>query len=853
MPAIVLICALLFSSLAIADTESYADITHEANTQSGLLIFHQKPGSLYLEIPQETLNHPLGFAAVRVNGAGDFAPRGVDLDNQLVRFRTVGDHLVLIKENLNFRADPGSDIESAVEDTFGDSPVFTAALLNLDTDQHLVDASDLFDTHLAQIIPSAVPKKATNPILESLKVFDDNVVARVRFTLRNDPGKSGQTNLRTPWLSRQRLPDTRAEEAVVDYHFFRLPENNYQPRIADERVGGFLMSHKNYTYVDDKDTLFSHLLLRFDVQKADPEAAVSPPVKPITFVMDHSIPKQWRPLVREGTLWWNTAFEKAGIKDAIVVLDPPDDPDWDPAGIEHSVIYWHLMDDLVFSGMAGPSLIDPRTGEVLKANVFLNGEFFSFALNRYLVYSWWRAPDPGQGQEWVDIRNQLLTARSHPRYCDRQASFSSQIAFARLVLQSRGFLEPGTAQADRYAREAFLELVSHEIGHALGFPHNWKASLNAPWENVRDGSVSGKPGEVMFSSSVMDYDPIYFSPRGQPQGDYFMQGLGRYDDLFVEYIYKPLHHLNEDQRAAELDRIAAKAETEYGLVYDNGMMNSIDPTANADDLGDNPLAFADDRLKILREEVFPRLPELVLAEGHDYNLIRQALDSAIFSVALDYIDMTARHLGGQITLKRVANSPAAPQGGPAPITPVPAATQREALEVLNRHLFADNAFPVSSELLELLKADMQPDWNYQWRFASDYNIGNRIAGLYDAALSTLLEPSRLARILDNERRYRGGNRFTMPELFTTLEEQAFTGASPNTDRRSLQRLLVQRLIRLADNPARGTPAEASQLAAYTLASIQDDAQQYAQRRSADTYSKAHFEDLDRKIEAVLNP
>ena len=159
--------------------------------------------------------------------------------------------------------------------------------------------------------------------------------------------------------------------------------------------------------------------------------------------------------------------------------------------------------------------------------------------------------------------------------------------------------------------------------------------------------MTGRSDANPFSASVMDYNPIYLAPAGAPQGDFFMQDLGAYDDLSVEYIYKPLEHLTEEERARELDRIASRAETEPGLVFDAGVLGDIDPTSNSDDYGDDPLAFAESRLRMIQEEVLPRLPELVLTEGHDYNLLRQALDSAIFSVAMDYVDMAARQVGGQ--------------------------------------------------------------------------------------------------------------------------------------------------------------------------------------------------------------
>ena len=226
---------------------------------------------------------------------------------------------------------------------------------------------------------------------------------------------------------------------------------------------------------------------------------------------------------------------------------------------------------------------------------------------------------------------------------------------------------------------------------------------------------------------------------------------------------------------------------------------------------------------MLHDELLPELPRLVLAEGHDYNLMRQALDSAVFSVAMDYIDMTARHVGGQILLRRVAGSDAASTTGPPPIVPLDPEVQRRALDILDRHVFADGAFTLAPEVLAQLKADLLHDWNYPWRFASDYRLGDRIAGLYQTALSLLLEPARLARVLDNERRVASGaDRFTLPELFERLELSAFgpDGApSPTVDRRALQRLLVQHLTQLTLQPESGTPAEAGQLAARSLRSI----------------------------------
>jgi len=153
----------------------------------------------------------------------------------------------------------------------------------------------------------------------------------------------------------------------------------------------------------------------------------------------------------------------------------------------------------------------------------------------------------------------------------------------------------------------------------------------------------------------------------------------------------------------------------------------------------------------------------------------------------------------------------------------------------------------------VLKADLLEDWNYPWRYAKDYNIGTRIAGLYDAAFNTLFQPARLARVLDNERRT-PKDPVTLPEIFGHLEATAFgsPAGSLSQDRRALQRLLVSHLSKLAVAPVKGTPAEASQVAAATLRDIgRKLARSSAAPGKADAYTKAHWQDLSARIKRTL--
>ncbi len=272
------------------DGKSRDRLLEGTEATSGLFTFHRSPEKLYLEIPEQLIGAPLGFSAVRVRAIGDFSPRGGSLETRLVSWQRVDDHLVLYKESTDFRAREDSPYHHAVSESFPRSPVFKASVerLNDESPPVIIDASKLFGPDLTQIVPAFLGAAAhpEGTVLESVKAFEDNVVARVRFRFQKKPrgGGDGGDNPFQRFAGPDRLPDGRNFEATVDYNFYRLPEDGFRPRYADERIGGFTNSHKDS---------------------------------------------------------------------------------------------------------------DPRTGQALKAVVYLNGEFFSFARNRYQVYAWWRAPEPG--------------------------------------------------------------------------------------------------------------------------------------------------------------------------------------------------------------------------------------------------------------------------------------------------------------------------------------------------------------------------------------------------------------------------------------------------------------------------
>ena len=381
----------------------FEEVVKDAVKHEGFFTVYRSKEHVYFEVPDAALGTDYCLSAQIVGAVGDWSARGSGVGVDIVRFERWGDQVAVVKKNTNFTADRDATIRHAVDKTFPDSPILAKPIVTTNPASHvpLADLMDLFSAGTYEILSRRAGYKAAGtPAILSLNDNPENLTVRVayRFERTSDDRATGSAAGDRGGVAR--LADPRNIEVTVQFDLFRLPQNDFRPRSNDDRIGFFETGYKDYTGIDDRDTPFRYRAARWNVEKSDPKAAVSPAKKPITFYIDKATPREVRPLIKEGALWWNEAFEAVGIKNALVVKDQPDSANWDPTDIRYSMIYWNLSDNLNFSGMAGPSLENPLTGEVLKANVYLNAEFLSYARHRYLVYAWWRAPTLDESYPW---------------------------------------------------------------------------------------------------------------------------------------------------------------------------------------------------------------------------------------------------------------------------------------------------------------------------------------------------------------------------------------------------------------------------------------------------------------------
>lgn len=765
--------------------KTIAEVLEDCDTLPGLFPLHQnrETGKLYLEITEDQLSTGDGDApefihfSHTLDGVTDLNLfRGQFSNARVFKIRRHFDRVEFVAENTSFYFNPDSALKRASAANISEAILASEKIAARNDDgRFLVDADNLFlKEFFRQLKPGKSKEddkkdkfklgdlsKDRTRFLET-KSFPDNTLVRVQYVFENlHPEKYGDED----------VTDSRFVTIKVQHTLIAMPENDYEPRFADPRVGYFTT---NVTDLTSKSSApYRDFVHRWNLKKKNPDAEKSPPVEPITWWIENTTPVELRDTIKEGALAWNTAFESAGFTNAVEVKIQPDDADWDADDIRYHVLRWTSSPDPPFGGY-GPSFVNPRTGQILGADIMLE---YIFMTNRIRF------------SEIVDLgHNAEAGGSGNARACCQFGLHlhSNRIA-AEAVLKTmgRGRFDNKEIEVNELLRQALIDLVLHEIGHTIGLNHNFRASYLYDREQIQNKELTARTGII---ASVMDYAPINLSLDPEKQGDFFSVVPGPYDHWAVRFGYAD---------ADELDEILAestKPENAFGNDADDMRSpgRGIDPRVMINDLTSEPIAYAGDQITFVRQTL-PKLVDEFPVDGESYHEVRTAF-SSLMSMHERAAATMSRFPGG-VYIDRSAHGQ---DGAPTdPFVPVPEARQSFAMKSLDEYVFGPGAFEFPPALVARLQIERRGFEFFELDDNEDPKIHERVLSIHKSTLDQLLHKNTLSRVIDTTLY---GNDYTLTEFMNDLDSSVMEGDpenGPNSFREALQIEYIERLIKIS--------------------------------------------------------
>lgn len=835
----------------------FAVVTKDAKRTDGLFAAWQKDEKVWLELRPEDFEQPFFLSPKLRSGIGEaFLYGGLMLRSpRLVQFRRVHNQVQLIAVNGQQTATAGTPEARAVAaaqspSLLGSSPV--ASQPHPERKTVLVDAGALFVSdllglgiELQRAFRQGYAFDARHSAITALRGADgllvletQNHYATATIALPQPNTPPGAPVPKVP----EGLPDARSLFLGLHLSLARLPATPMAARPADPRLGHFLST------VDRMDDDLARsprqrYVNRWRLEKKDAAAALSEPVKPVTFWIDRNVPLKYRAALTAGVLEWNKAFERIGFKNALVVQQQPDDANWDTLDAGVASLRWMVNREPAF-GAIGPSHVDPRSGEILDADIAFEG--LSSRSLRHLRAKVLGGSEAQRAAEWaqlLQVADPAQAAAHDEAACRHAEGAGEQLAYALDLLAARGELDPDSPEAEAFVQAYIKDVAMHEVGHTLGLRHNFRGSRVYAPAQLADPAFTR---EHALTGSVMEYAAINLPRPGEPAAAPFQTTLGPYDYWAIEYAYRPLP---ADQELAELRRIAARSaepELAYGTDEDNFL--GVDPDTLQFDLGNDPLAFASRRLDIAAD-LFRRQESRPLSPDEDYGSLRRALAYAVRDAGRA-AGIVLRQIGGLRTLRDF------PGSGRDPLQPVPAADQRAALKLLAERVLAADAFTVSPALARRLAPNFLERGESLSASPTEYPLGQTVLDLQRGLLNRLMGDPLAVRLLDNAGRVSPPEQpLRLAELHARLEAAVWAELAGGRDipgpRRELQREHVNRLAALVLRPAALSRSDARALVRGQAAALAARLEAAAGRPGLGEEARLHLRDSAESLRSAL--
>lgn len=622
------------------------------------------------------------------------------------------------------------------------------------------------------------------------------------------------------------VTDPRYVRVRMQHSFIEMPKNDFRPRRDDQRVGYFLDQRNNQT--STSPVPYKDMINRWSLVKKDPSAAISEPVEPIVFWIENTTPYEYRETIMEAGLKWNEAFEKAGFKNAVQMKIMPDNADWDPADIRYNVIRWVSSANPPY-GAIGPSFTNPRTGQILGADITV--EWFSGSATP-IFDELYNGPSL---QSTADLHFPGLDMKNH-RACTLAGELKAQFMTGHTTLEA---MDAPEGEIKEMHKQFLIYLIMHEMGHTLGLNHNMKASQMLSPAEIHNTAITRQIGLI---GSVMDYPAINVATDRSKQGDYYTTKAGPYDLWAIEYGYTPF---TETQEEAGLTKILSRS-TDPKLAFGNdgddmrAPGKAIDPRVNVNDLTSDAIGYAEDRFKLVNN-LMGKLVQKYTKAGQSYVEVR-ARYGVLNGQRNSMINAVSRYVGGVY----IDRSNPEQNSGNKPYTPVPLAIQKKAMDVLNKYVFAPNAFDADAQVYPYL-AFQRRGFNQPGN-GEDFKITNNVLGLQaGGALAHILNPITLQR-MTNTRLY--GNQYSVADVMGDLVKDIFDAdinGNVNVHRQYLQTTFVKGAASLL-NPQAPIDDVSKAAALYTIKKLRT---KLAAAVSTNEETKAHRTNLLFLIDKAL--